>query len=211
MYKSMMDSMKKGGPKKKIKAEIIPYERKLSIPAIAKGSKEQIEKGAATTKRVGIEMQDKSEGNAEFGKDYEDLGLKFKTKGIKRVGDDLERDEKGNVKFRRTFTNSGGDEGVTETVTKEYGGDLLKVRRTAPKAYGSGTETKDFLETIQERKKRMYEEGKSRVLDMMRKAQNQKPKEPTRYMSDENVSRLAEALKKNKNKQKCKTQKTKKQ
>ena len=200
----MLESMKKGGGKKKAKATPIAYERKSSMPpakvSVKAPSKEEVESKVARIKELGKDVENIRQGKAEFGKDYEDLGLKLKSTGIKRVGDDLERDEKGNVKFRRTFTNSGGDEGVTETVTKEYGGDLLKVKRTAPKAYGSGTETKDFVETIQERKKRMYEEGKSRVLDMMRKAQNQKPKEPIRYMSDENVSRLAEGLKKNKNK-----------
>ena len=59
-------------------------------------------------------------------------------------------------------------------------------------------ETEEFLETPAKRKTRVYEEGKSRALEMMRKAQKQKPLEPTRYMSDENVAKIAEALKKQK-------------
>jgi hypothetical protein len=169
----MLESMKKGGGKK-IKAEVIAYKKK-EMPAkvsVKAPSKEEVESKIGRIKELAKDVEDKRQGEAEFGKDYEDLGLKLKSTGIKRVGDDLERNEKGEVKFRRTF--SGKEDGVSETVTKEYGGDLLKVKRTAPKAYGIGTETEEFVETPQGRKKRVYEIDKLRVMKMMSEAQKQK-------------------------------------
>jgi hypothetical protein len=196
----MLESMKKGGGKKKINSEPIKTISKKTVSKTPVGkapSKEEVESKIGRIKELQKDVEDQRQGKAEFGEDYEDLGLKFKTKGIKKVGDDVERDEKGEVKFRRYF--SGKEDGVDETVTKEYGGDILRVNRTSPKAYGSGTETEVFNETIPQRKKRIYEQGKLRVMRILEQAKNQKPIEPTRYMSDENVAKLAAALK-NKNK-----------
>jgi hypothetical protein len=181
----MLESMKKGGGKK-IKA--IAYERKSSMPSkIAKGpSKEQTEEGAATIKRVGREMRDKFEGTQEFGDDYEKLDLTLSGVGINKS--DIE-----NPKKMRYFTSKNyGDEEVTRYPNTE----ALKVTR---KSEITG-KPEAFVESIKERKERVYQRDKARVLDMLKKAKNQKPLEPTRYMSDENVSRLAEGLKKNKNK-----------
>ena len=152
---------------------------------IAKGpSKEQIEEGAATIKRVGREMQDKFEGTQEFGDDYEKLDLKLSGVGVY---------DKENPKKLRYFTSKTyGDEEVTRYPNTE----ALKVTR---KSEITG-KPEAFNESITERKERVYQRDKARVLDMLKKAKNQKPLEPTRYMSDENVSRLAEGLKKNKNK-----------
>ena len=182
----MLESMKKGGGKKKAKATPIAYERKSSMPSkIAKGpSKEQIEEGAATIKRVGREMRDKFEGTQEFGDDYEKLDLKLSGVGVY---------DKENPKKLRYFTSKTyGDEEVTRYPNTE----ALKVTR---KSEITG-KPEAFNESITERKERVYQRDKARVLDMLKKAKNQKPLEPTRYMSDENVSRLAEGLKKNKNK-----------
>ena len=173
----MLESMKKGGGKKKINSEPIKTISKKTVSKTPVGkapSKEEVESKIGRIKELAKDVEDKRQGEAEFGKDYEDLGLKLKSTGIKRVGDDLERNEKGEVKFRRTF--SGKEDGVSETVTKEYGGDLLKVKRTAPKAYGIGTETEEFVETPQGRKKRVYEIGKLRVMKMMSEAQKNKNK-----------------------------------
>jgi hypothetical protein len=183
----MLESMKKGGGKKKAK-EVIAYERKSSMPSkIAKGpSKEQREEGAATIKRVGREMRDKFEGTQEFGDDYEKLDLTLSGVGINKS--DIE-----NPKKMRYFTSKNyGDEEVTRYPNTE----ALKVTR---KNEITG-KPEAFVESIKERKERVYQRDKARVLDMLKKAKNQKPLEPTRYMSDENVSRLAEGLKKNKNK-----------
>jgi hypothetical protein len=196
----MLESMKKGGGKKKINSEPIKTISKKTVSKAPVGkapSKEEVESKIGRIKELAKDVEDQRQGKAEFGKEYEDLGLKLKSTGIKRVGEDVERDEKGEVKFRRTF--SGKEDGVDETVTREYGGDILRTKRTSPKAYGSGTETEVFNETIPQRKKRVYEQSKMRVMRMLEKAKNQKPEEPTRYMSDENVAKLAAGLK-NKNK-----------
>ena len=135
----MLQSMKKGG-KKKVKAEIIAYERKSSIPSkIAKGpSKEQTEEGAATIKRVGREMRDKFEGTQEFGKDYEKLNLKL-------VGTGLDRSDKDNPRKTRYFTSKSGDEEV-----RSIGGQALRVLKKS--RFSDKPEV--FNESITERKNR---------------------------------------------------------
>lgn len=190
----MPDPKNKKASKLKAMAKPAMMERNTKIPSKVTPSRSQMEglsKNVDRIKALGKEAEDITEGKAEFGEDYKNLGLKLQSRGFSK-------DEKGDVKIRRTFTNSGGDEGVSETVTKEYG-DLLKVKRTSPKVFGSGTETEEFLETPEKRKKRIYEEGKMRAMRMLEKAKSQKPAEPTRYMSDENVAKIAAALK-NKNK-----------
>jgi len=174
------------GKKKKAK-EVIPYERKSSMPSkIAKGpSKEQTEEGYATIKRVGREMRDKFEGTQEFGDDYEKLDLRLSGVGVNKS--DIE-----NPKKMRYFTSKSGDEQVTRYPNTE----ALKVTR---KNEITG-KPEAFVESVNERKERVNQQEKARLLDMIKKAKNQKPIEPTRYMSDENVSRLAEALKKKNNK-----------
>jgi hypothetical protein len=139
----MLKSMKKGGPKKKIKAEIIPYERKSSMPSkIAKGpSKEQREEGAATIKRVGREMQDTFEGRQEFGDDYEKLNLKLSALG-------LDKSDKENPQKVRYFKSKSGD----EEVTREGNTQALRVRSLKKTRYPDEPEV--FNESITERKSR---------------------------------------------------------
>lgn len=189
----MPDPKNKKASKLKAMAKPVMTERNTKIPSKVTPSSSQMEALSRNIGRIKVlekEAEDIAEGKAEFGEDYKNLGLKLQSRGVKQ-------DEKGDVKIRRTFTNSGGDEGVSETVTKEYG-DLLKVKRTSPKVFGSGTETEVFLETPEKRKKRIYEEGKIRAMRMVENAKSQKPAEPTRYMSDENVAKIAAALKKQK-------------
>lgn len=137
----MLESMKKGGGKKKAKATPIAYERKSSMPSkIAKGpSKEQTEEGAATIKRVGREMRDKFEGTQEFGDDYENLNLKLSGVG-------LDKSDKDNPRKIRIYKSKSGDEEViTYPNTK-----ALKVMR---KSEITG-KPEAFNESIAERKRR---------------------------------------------------------
>ena len=139
----MLESMKKDGGKKKKKANAthIAYQRKSSMPSkIAKGpSKEQIEQGDATIKRVGREMQDKFEGRQEFGDDYEKLNLKLSGVGINKS-------DKEDPKKMRYFTSKSGDEQVSRYPNTE----ALRVMR---KSEITG-KPEVFNESITERKRR---------------------------------------------------------
>lgn len=180
------------GKKKKVSTEPIKTISRKTVSKAPVGkpfSKEQIEEKEKEIKRMAEDAKDQTEGEAQFGKDYKNLGLKYKTSGVSNSG-----------KVTRYFKNDNEEQsGVREDVTSDESG-TLRVIRTSPKPFGSGTTTEGFYETPESRKKRLNEEGKDRVMQMISKAQQQKPKEPTRYMSDENVSRLAEALKKKNNK-----------
>lgn len=138
----MLESMKKGGGKKKAKATPIAYERKSSMPSkIAKGpSKEQIEEGAATIKRVGREMRDKFEGTQEFGDDYEKLNLKLSGVG-------LDKSDKDNPRKIRFYKSKSGDE--EDVITYPYTQALKVIRKSRETG-----KPEAFNESIAERKRR---------------------------------------------------------
>jgi hypothetical protein len=157
----MLDSMKKGGGKKKVKAEIVAYKKK-EMPAkvlVKAPSKEEVESKIGRIKQMAEEAEDVRIGERDFGSSYKNLGLK----GTRQV----QVGKEGSASIKAKYKNLEGDEEVSRIPDS----DMLQVKKLGMAAQ---SDEPTFKESIKERISRLDSEKKaalkSKGLEILRKA-----------------------------------------